>query len=403
MFPDTSIFIMKNITHTVDCGRNTAVLYDVKKDTVEMITHEQLLALPDILPPDSFLVIERAHMGVPRTRKSLAQPFTEQQLFTFYESCKKNHILLKLAAHGLAPRARQVARMAGIISDESADKVDDKDDAKALAYFYNNNDKLRESLQNPPKSFDKSARRKDVEYFKDQINLHLNVKRADDKTVTPLMQMILENREELYDSLSPDSIALLRLERGKKGVTKTSLDKGMSLIYSVGATVIDLEGNVLTRYDNKIPGWKFISQVLGDTPNHTKGGVARSDQWFHVFKKYVERSTGEKVPTGEKKKDKNGKLRDVMEYKPHDPDINFNRTFNMDIKGEIKPVKIKRGHFNAQEDAKFLELRNKFKKCRRELHSFFCTIAIKMGEGKYELCGNRNIVSFRESQATLFD
>ena len=74
----------------------------------------------------------------------------------------------------------------------------------------------------------------------------------------------------------------------------------------------------------------------------------------------------------------------------------------MDIKGDMKDVRIKRGHFNSKEDAKFLELRRKFKKCLQELHTFFCTLAIKNGKGKYELLGdNRKL--FNYSQTKLFD
>ena len=218
------------------------------------------------------------------------------------------------------------------------------------------------------------------------------------------MQLIVDNKELLYDCLSPESRKVIRLERSKTGtVTKTSLKKGMTVIYTIGCTVYDFDGNVMTRYDNKIPGWNFIDRyVLCSSPNHRKGGVARSNLWFHAFKGYVQRSTGEKVPTGEKKKNKKGELIDIKEYKPYAPEINFARTFKMDIKGDMKDVRIKRGHFNSKEDAKFLELRRKFKKCLQELHTFFCTLAIKNGEGKYELLGdNRKL--FNSSQTKLFD
>ena len=67
----------------------------------------------------------------------------------------------------------------------------------------------------------------------------------------------------------------------------------MTLIYTMGCTVYDLEGEVICRYENKIPGWNFIKRfVLCSSPNHRKGGVARSNIWYHAFKNYVMRSTG---------------------------------------------------------------------------------------------------------------
>ena len=383
---------MQKITHVIDCGRNTANVYHVDEDRSEVITHDKLPDLPFSLPEGSLIVTEAAHLAVPRTRKSKAQVLKEDQLKLFYQNVEVNNCTLRFCAQDLAPRVRQVARLAGVITGDSKDKLTDEDDCKAIAHFYNTNDKLRAGLQKPPTSFNKNKRRLSGEDFKISINDHLNSSRGSDNDVeknTYLMQLIIDNKELLYDCLSPESREVVRLERSKKGtVTKTSLNKGMTIIYTIGCTVYDFDGNVMTRYGNKIPGWNFIDRyVLCSSPNHRKGGVARSNLWFHAFKGYVTRSTG----TTEKRV-----------YTPDDPEINFARTFKMDIKGDMKDVRIKRGHFNSKEDAKFLELRGKFKKCLQELHTFFCTLAIKNGEGKYELLGdNRKL--FINSQTKLFD
>lgn len=381
------------ITHVIDCGRNTAVVYSVDCDgeeCAETITHEQLLNLPFTLPAGSFVVGEAAHLAVPRTRKSRAQVFIDKQLSKFYKDCEDNNIRLRFCPQDLAPRARQVALESGIIN--ASGKLTDLDDCKAIAYFYNTNDKLRGSLQIPPKSFEKTPRRNDGESFKDDVNFHLNFFRSgkDDEKDTVLMNLINENKELLFDSLSSDSREILRLKRGKKGVTKTSLKDGLTTIYTIGATIYDVDGNVMTRYENKIPGWGFVKRfVLSSSPNHRRGGVARSNLWFHAFRNYVIRATG----TGSLTK---------KTYKPNDPEINFARTFKMDVKGDVKDVRIKRGHFNAKEDKKFLELRGKFNKCQQELWTFFVGLAIKNGKGKYSLLGEQN-VSFMCSQTKLFD
>lgn len=378
----------------LDYGQNIVTVYHVNEDRCETVTADKLPELVFSFPENSVIVSEAAHLAVPRTRKSKAQILPEEKLLLFYTNVEVNNCTLRFCPQDLAPRVRQVARSAGIITGDSKDKATDEDDCKAIAYFYNNNDKLRSSLQKPSKSFDKNHRRLAGEEIKSLINEHLNFWRsADDSSEqnTMLKKLIEENKEFLYDSVSPESREILRLERNKKGtVTKTSLNKGMTLIYTMGCTVYDLEGEVICRYENKIPGWNFIKRfVLCSSPNHRKGGVARSNIWYHAFKNYVMRSTG----TGSIK---------MKNYVPNDPDIDFTRTFVMEIKGDEKQVRIKRGHFNAKEDAKFLELRGKFNKCLQELHTFFCTLAIKNGKGKYELLGdNRKL--FTSPQTKLFD
>ena len=60
-------------TYVLDCGRNTSTLYDSLKDETITITHAEVLNLPERLEANSLLVSEKAHIGVPRTKRSKAQ------------------------------------------------------------------------------------------------------------------------------------------------------------------------------------------------------------------------------------------------------------------------------------------------------------------------------------------
>ena len=70
----------------LDCGKNTATLYDPKTDTCKIISHEDILKLPEELESGTTVVVERAHLGCPRQKYSLAQPFTEKELLDLYKS-----------------------------------------------------------------------------------------------------------------------------------------------------------------------------------------------------------------------------------------------------------------------------------------------------------------------------
>ena len=74
---------MKKQLITVDCGKNNGTIYYGSGKT-EIITHKDILNLPETLEPGSLLVGEYAHFGVPRTKKSRAQPFTKEQLLNLF-------------------------------------------------------------------------------------------------------------------------------------------------------------------------------------------------------------------------------------------------------------------------------------------------------------------------------
>ena len=52
------IKIEEKVTHTIDCGRNSGVIYHVEEDRHETLTHAQILDLPNQLPPGSFVAGE---------------------------------------------------------------------------------------------------------------------------------------------------------------------------------------------------------------------------------------------------------------------------------------------------------------------------------------------------------
>ena len=100
----------------LDCGKNGATLYDGKKCV--SLTHQELLNIPSNPKYKGYaIIVEDAHLGVPRGPTSLAQPFSKEQHFKFYEDCRENNIILRLFPQKSTPRAAAYAT--NIKSDET--------------------------------------------------------------------------------------------------------------------------------------------------------------------------------------------------------------------------------------------------------------------------------------------
>ena len=89
----------------LDCGKNSATLYNPITNEVTTLSHEEVLELYKKLPEGSTLVSENSHLGTPRRKRSLSQPFTAEQLLGFYENCNNNNISIKLFPQKSTPRA----------------------------------------------------------------------------------------------------------------------------------------------------------------------------------------------------------------------------------------------------------------------------------------------------------
>ena len=120
---------MQNNKHkliTIDCGQNSATIYD--GETVKTISHKEILSLPDKYD-NCMIVGEDAHFGVPRSEKSLAQPFTKNQLVKFYNDCSSKNIKLRFFPQQSTRRAQLYAGL------EKSDENDPKSIYKLIKDF----------------------------------------------------------------------------------------------------------------------------------------------------------------------------------------------------------------------------------------------------------------------------
>ena len=353
-------------TYVLDCGRNTSTLYDSLKDETITITHAEVLNLPERLEANSLLVSEKAHIGVPRTKRSKAQPFTADQLLDLYSRFESNGITLRLFPEMSTPRACSYSGL----------EKSDLNDPKSLFIWLR--DYPNTSLMKPRESFEPTPLREEMWQFKDETNVILNAARVGEKKEIYYHdgcgQFIVNNLEFIANNLSETAKECFNLtdehkykhERYKDEITypfKPNSIKKMQ-IYTVLCTLIDDDGNERLRQStNELAGWQFVKQgVFGFTPFHRRGGTARSNLIFHGLMSYVNQ-------TG-----KEAGFNFMRKVEKPDPKAKGGK--------KTVSVQLRRGDMTPEEDAFFLERRKEYCDAVRELWQL----------GKSILTGSRDSV-----------
>jgi hypothetical protein len=217
------------------------------------------------------VVVERAHMATPQTQASLAQPFTADQLLDIYQRCALSGVTLKLFPHHHTRKARDWA--ARNFSDlVEFGKSSDINDAKGLAYYVRWNNGI--ALCNPPASFATCRRREYGRAVRKQSNIVLNAARA-----------------RGYNGEVFPSVARLANGIASHFTTDHSfIDYKVAFsIASLVATEIDDEP-VRFAYHGAAPGADFfLKKVMLFSSVHHRGGVSRSNLFWHRFRPFLAR------------------------------------------------------------------------------------------------------------------
>ena len=334
--------------YVIDCGRNTSTIYSTSSDSCKTITHDQLMLLPKSLPSGSVVVCEAAHLRSPRTKFSRSQPFTEEELFELYASFREKNITLKLFPQKSTPRACSYSGL----------EKSDENDPKSIAILLKDFKPLFDSLENPPRDEMTTPIREASYEYKKLTSAFINVARREPIPYREdgCSKFILDNLYEIADRLSESSKDIFGLTEeskykkncatGKKGNWKhnaKNTNVKMGGIYAVVCTLIDDEGNVRVRPETgSIAGWKYIKKyILCMTPNHFRGGVARSNLYYHIGMNWIQRQAKQNGFDLERKVPKMG--------------------------DEEKMVVVRRGNFTPEEDAFFLSQRKIVNDAIREL------------------------------------
>ena len=334
----------------IDCGKNTATIYDAQNDESKYITHADVLNLPAVLPEGSLVICEAAHLGVPRTKMSKAQPFTAVYLLELYERFRNKNITLKLFPHQSTPNACTYSKL----------PKSDLTDPKSI-YLYCRDHNV--SMKNPPSSFDLDQKREASYEYKKDTDSFINVARREENKyrTDDCAKWIISNLSKIASRLSPETQAVFKLteksrylrdtkDGGKKGEFKIGEVK-LGSIYTIICTILNDNGEIRVRKETgAMPGWAYVWRyVLRMSPFHFKGGVGRSNLMYHHFSNMVTAA---------------GKESGLE-------DVNFARKVLKKDNGSNKDKEVERriirGCFTENEEKIFLSERKRFNRAVREL------------------------------------
>jgi len=300
------------------------------EESYSALSYEEFLQYE--FQPNSLVIGENAHFGTARTERSLSQPFEGDQLLDFYARLRKNGVTLKLFPEQSTPLANEHSG-----HDKLGPKATDQDDCKSIFMYLRSNERLFDSLKNPPSTFAKNDIREEGYKRKDDLNIHLNKARRF-KYNDPddcLTKWIYENIDEIASRLSEESKDAFRLVDKCKSGQRAGQFKNIAMpqIYTILATMMNQDGELKLRDNNQIVGWEFVRRhLIPMSAFHRRGGVGRSNIFHHGAKHYIARKMDNKV-------------------------INNNN----------KKVLKKRKDFSSEEKREFIFYRNLYCKCIREL------------------------------------
>lgn len=255
---------------------------------------------------DSYLVVEYAHIQVPRKKESLAQVYTAEQLCNLYDTAQERNVQCLWFPQHLTARVRAEA---GLDSDKQAGE--DAADACALYDFVR---KEPVELHKPRYSFEPSDYRQAVHLFKRETNIILNWGRSHKNYETAsddyfrfvgkddaCRKLLLDANIGAFESSKKRPVKLAQ-DVADKSVLSAINSMSMTQFYTAASLVVDPCGHERQREDTEaMPGvcW-LMRNIVATTPFHHKGGLARSNFYFHGVRNYCSVPTGLKKPKNKK-------------------------------------------------------------------------------------------------------
>lgn len=250
------------------------------------IPYKKVVETFESFPDGTLVIAEKAHLGTPRTSKSLAQPFTEQDLRRIAVACSTNGKALVLFPHQHSRKAREWAAANAEPGFVDPEKDTDINDARALAFYVANNNGI--SLAKPQDDFSVHPMRKYGMLVRQRANNSLNAARTHGYD------------SEILPEISRLAADILAAVGRKDGYVD---DK---IAFTIASNVIvEVDGKSFRfTYQGKPPGVRFFMRdVLMFSPFHHAGGVGRSNMEWHRFRSWAAKQAAKAgVPYKENRK-----------------------------------------------------------------------------------------------------
>ena len=307
---------------TIDCGKNAMTYYDGQGDKGKEIAKEELRNLPSKYP--GFVIIgEDAHFGVPRTIKSKAQPFTKEELLEFYNDCANNDVLLRLYPQGSTPKALKFSgfKLGGKVY-EDGDKSDENDPVAIHKFVSAKFPEGSISLKCPATDFEIDPLRQWGFLERKKLSNQLCDARGNEHGSQKgyarngllrddVAGFMYDNLVEVYKLISPECREAFGMKASRPNKETGEFKVPLSSVKTAQVyTILSfLMGEVLpvaedseTYYistklrkrplDNfgneELVSWTCTKKfLLLSSPWHRKGGVARSNIYYHGARNFI--------------------------------------------------------------------------------------------------------------------
>ena len=305
---------------TLDCGKNAITYYDGQGNKGELMSKEDFFNIP-LKYPGYLIVGEDSHFAVPRTIKSKAQPFTEDELLGFYEDCANNDVMLRLFPQDSTPKALKFSGMKlGGKAYEDGDKSDENDPVAIYNFITANLPQDRVCLKKPPTSFDISPIRKWAFDERKKLSSQLCDARcnSDGKEKSyavngffkdEVAEFMYENISNVAKLISPECRETFDIKVSSRGEGKVNKSFKKAQVYTILSFLMGescpvseedpenyyikstLRERPLDDAGNKrLVSWKFAKKyLLVTSPWHRKSGVARSNLYYHGIRNFIKK------------------------------------------------------------------------------------------------------------------
>ena len=302
---------MESGNYYMDLGKNSIVAYHHEKEQFYEFKGKdlatQLYNWTTSLPKGSVLIGENAHFSCPRTEKSKAQYFLEDELLRWYNKLEENGIRLLLFAQKDTEKFRR-----GVLGLDKTDKNDILSMAYAMHKAPESIRKNLKDLQKPKKVFTKSLDEIEGDEIRETLSEEKNLQRAwdynefyhcgdseksyKDETV----EWLIENIEKLHDLLPSDTRRAFGFDE-IYGIKEQLLTNPVhrkikkAQVLGVLLTLMNLDGSVRTRPSTgRYAGWKFVKQRLFlEHPYRPKrGGVVRASLKWDGQRHFIAKESG---------------------------------------------------------------------------------------------------------------
>ena len=272
-------------TLVADFGTNNWTVLNSTSQSTTTMSPDDFHSLQWLSKGDT-LIAENAHLGCHRTDLSLAQVYTADELIDFYDRASRKGCRIKLFPGHLTPKAR--AQYGG---GEKSDDVD----TRAIYHMVTNSPHIR--LMNPPTSFQPSRSREAGWDFKRDTNGIINKARRfkyqDPNDI--IVRFLAANLKAIAAELSPASHEAFDFDKiSKRSGEFLKSDGRINRLYTLTAFFLDPNGTVRQRPDTgEMPGIQWLRHnVLHTSPFHFRGGIARSNIYWHGCKNYLLKKMG---------------------------------------------------------------------------------------------------------------